>query len=468
MSSKYKKNPYVLFLRISDEEYILWDTLNRNRYRVNRETKDAIENNIEKLPSQTINELSKNDVIISNNISPKKLLQQLETDIKPDKEYAGLGIILSHECNLGCTYCLNNKRDSDPKERMKEKNIENIFKLVDGNNLPTKKCEDLLFELTGGEPLLPKNKDLVLTLFKKLEERGISIIINSNGTNINDYIDIILEYETLIGNITIPIDGPRKVHNKRRPYKSGGGTYDDIISGISSLINRGFDNISTSMMIDESNIEHLPEHLEILYNKGILEKTGVTTAIPSSYGCWSVDRAREVKRRGKIMKKGIDILNEMDQISKFKEYLKFDNGLGCSFILEQVLKTNVKMPEIKTTHCPAFQRRGLSFLPDGYIYPCLQCESLERLQIGKYNPKIELYYENMEMLKDRNISNLSQCWDCSLLLICAGGCPFRDMDKDELKDMKSGNISHIGTTTCITSKELFEEHLPTFLNDNFI
>ena len=68
-------------------------------------------------------------------------------------------------------------------------------------------------------------------------------------------------------------------------------------------------------------------------------------------------------------------------------------------------------------------------------------------------PEQRLYPENIKKLRSRNIFNLKQCQECSILPICGGTCPFRDMNKGD-KDI-------LNSVSCM-AKDLMENEISEF------
>lgn len=52
-----------------------------------------------------------------------------------------------------------------------------------------------------------------------------------------NYINIFKRFENTIDSVQITIDGIKLIHDSRRVYKNGKGTFDDIVNGLDLLVN---------------------------------------------------------------------------------------------------------------------------------------------------------------------------------------------------------------------------------------
>jgi len=93
----------------------------------------------------------------------------------------------------------------------------------------------------------------------------------------------------------------------------------------------------------------------------------------------------------------------------------------------------------------------ISFAPDGKLYPCCGLSTHDMYPMEEYiNPHLDI--NAISQLKRRNILNLKKCHDCKFLLVCGGGCAFRDSDE--------GNVD-LYNTTCLP-KNLLEKEISEF------
>jgi len=105
--------------------------------------------------------------------------------------YARLPVLLNVDvtmrCNMNCLHCL-------AKDFNKKEDLEISNKLLDWIN----ESPFMVIVLTGGEPLLPEYETKVLTLLRKIHNKGL--IIDTNGTFFPSFtlLKTILEKNVLI------------------------------------------------------------------------------------------------------------------------------------------------------------------------------------------------------------------------------------------------------------------------------
>lgn len=92
---------------------------------------------------------------------------------------------LSNICNLNCSFCSKDKRK---KRSLTINEFEYILKQV-------KNYTKLIYLHVKGEPLLYKNLEDV---FKLCEENNIKIKITTNGIFLNKYVDLINKYDNIV------------------------------------------------------------------------------------------------------------------------------------------------------------------------------------------------------------------------------------------------------------------------------
>ena len=58
--------------------------------------------------------------------------------------------------------------------------------------------------------------------------------------------------------VQVTLDGPRELHDARRPHKDGGGTFDRIAAGVDALLEAGVP-VNLRVVADRENLPRLPE-----------------------------------------------------------------------------------------------------------------------------------------------------------------------------------------------------------------
>ena len=160
-----------------NDEYILINLLNGlsdilseedlNLIKFWRKSDDIEFNN--KYEIDLYNVLTKRKYMMKNREEENKYKEsQLETlrknYEKRKKNIKDLGIVLTYDCNFGCSYCFESNASSHEKDLLTEDMIDRTEELFPD-------IESIL--LYGGEPLLEQNMDIVKYIIKNIQIKNI-------------------------------------------------------------------------------------------------------------------------------------------------------------------------------------------------------------------------------------------------------------------------------------------------------
>lgn len=136
-------------------------------------------------------------------------------------------------CNINCSYCYLPERTNSNKITLEVFDAA-LEALIKDNLLNS----ELSIVWHAGEPLvLPPAfyKPFFELAYHKLQPRNVSVShsIQTNGTLITqEWCDFITEHSIKIG---VSIDGPQPIHDANRKTRSGKGTFDKVMAGITLL-----------------------------------------------------------------------------------------------------------------------------------------------------------------------------------------------------------------------------------------
>ncbi len=172
-------------------------------------------------------------------------------------------IVPTYNCNLICSYCFQNDMRTDTGTHgmltvMTRQMADRIFQSI--QNLEVDKKPPMPFQrhftLFGGEPLLPATRDINQYLIEKAFAMGdSSFTAITNGTYLDTYRDLL--GPRAISRLQITLDGPKAVHDKRRSFKDGTGSFDRIALNIGMALELGI-RVSLRINVDTGNINSLP------------------------------------------------------------------------------------------------------------------------------------------------------------------------------------------------------------------
>lgn len=149
-------------------------------------------------------------------------------------------IELTEDCNIRCTYCVFD--ESDPSERNHNKksiSLKTALAAID-NFLSRVGSDECYLVFYGGEPLLEFSliKDIV-SHCNRIQEKKIKFSFTTNGVSLTSE-----KFEFLVKNdffVTVSVDGPDFIHDKRRISKTGKGTFHILKKNLENL--RNYDTV---------------------------------------------------------------------------------------------------------------------------------------------------------------------------------------------------------------------------------
>lgn len=296
-----------------------------------------------------------------------------------------LGIVLTYDCNFGCSYCFESNVNNHDKDILTDEMIDRAEELFPN-------IETIL--LYGGEPLLEQNIEIIRYIIKKYPDKEYRII--TNGYGIDKYIDILQKIK--VKWLQVTLDGVKETHDKSRFLKDNRlGTYDKLISNIDLAIKNNI-RIKIRMNISKANYQECLELRENLKKEYPDNKLLIFELQP-------------IFQLDDESKNFLEpILYSVDEYS--------DNTINnMSSNLHRSL-IDGKPIGLKYYSCPAETSARL-IDNRGDIYSCLVSVGNRDSRVGTYYPEFK-YFE--KSLINRNITTIEQCKSCKFALLCGGGC----------------------------------------------
>ena len=440
----YKLNKYIWTLNLGGGNYLLYNSLFQKAARIDEELKDILESvtDLKELTEHKdiVDMLKKMGVLLPEDFDEMTYLRTLFKDVEStfDIGYESFVFLLTWDCNLDCNFCLEKKyRTSIPERDMTAEMIENAFLFID----KFKKDPVKSLDISGGEPLLLKNKENVEKILESARKRGLnSLTITTNGGTLCEYADLLLKYEDTINLVRTTLDGIKDYHDKRRG-PGGVGSYDRVVQGITSLISKGFqsEKIHITVRFDKTLAKKIDNIIETFETLQFIGKIGITFSTINNYG---VNPEKTAEIREEIWRDFIAYFKEDAELLK---YITVTDETQTAKIIMDILIKGKVLP------VDPFGCGGLSgvtsavFAPDGKVYFCMVPAGLKEYSLGEYYPEISVSTEAIKEIRKRTFFTLKECHECKFMPVCSGGCPYAD---------GSG-------ITCL-AKSLFEEEISQF------
>ncbi|MBQ7577193.1 MAG: radical SAM protein [Synergistaceae bacterium] len=262
--------------------------------------------------------------------------------------------------------------------------------------------------LYGGEPLLAENKDIIRYICEKCRENDMTIRATTNGTDLDKYLDLIQEFK--FTNLQITVDGPKEIHDKRRFFADGSGSFDKIMNNIALALEREI-KIIVHVNVGKSNIDHMSELEQEFKSRGFTEKKNF------SYYFRGVFDTPDAIDESEILKTLINSGHSLYDAIKLASFYSISARSLYAWLDKKI------WPKINPTYCGT--QNSMNVIgPDGLIFPCWNVVAKDELAMGFVDEASQKFLYNFSMTewRTRYVNNMTPCKDCEYLMLCGGGC----------------------------------------------
>lgn len=313
--------------------------------------------------------------------------QSQYNQMKYSRETLNIMLIMTYKCNCNCKYCFE-----DLSRELYDDRDDDLIKITNYIIDQYKKHEYKKLDLHffGGEPTLRYKEMIAVSTI--LRENNVNVRFNviTNGVLINEKMISELK-EAKIDTFQITVDGPKIIHDQRRPLKTGKSSWDEIAQGLEALSNADSE-ISIRINIDRENVAYLQEICDSI-PKGIIENEFTNIYIAPIVGVLKGSFKETMSERITILK------------------------TAWAEIHEKNLPISINLPSYSP--CPVDSFDSAYYLDlKGNIYSCGGF-------VGKKHRIERIYDNNLEGFYERvNKSVDEMCMKCSFYPVCGGGCTF--------------------------------------------
>ncbi|RII30539.1 MAG: putative geopeptide radical SAM maturase [Geobacter sp.] len=305
-------------------------------------------------------------------------------------------VVLNLDCNLACPYCY--------EDRFRGRHYmtpEIALQLVDHirhEQFDQGRSVKLVFY--GGEPLLSLGliRDISGQLQRAAAEQGCdySFSLVTNGTLLTgSVVEELLPLGYCGAKVTL--DGPAALHNQSRPFVSGKGSFNTIVTNLASIC--GLAPLQLGGNYTQDNYRDFPLLLDNLMEREI-----------------TPDKVTTVLFAPVVPKSGAQTVAD------------FNGACTCShepwlieaadYLREETLQRGYSAPKPRLTSCMVEFANDLVINHDGSLYKCPAFMAYDELRIGTLGDGIGDYQvsHNLDLWKNE------ECLDCPYLPLCFGGC----------------------------------------------
>ncbi|HEY6011990.1 MAG TPA: geopeptide radical SAM maturase [Nitrospirota bacterium] len=305
-------------------------------------------------------------------------------------------VVMSLDCNLACPYCFEGTRKG--KFYLSEKTADDLVSFIQGN---AEGRAEIGLCFYGGEPLLSTKR--IIEISEKLrtcsDAKGIkySFSLITNGTLLTRPV---VEELKMFGlrSCRVTLDGPRGLHDRSRPFRSGAGTFDIIIRNLEQAA--GAIDVHVNGNFTEANYRAFPGLLDLLVGSGL----GPDRI--SSIGFYPV------------FNEGTRVSPDFhDGCTSTDELWVAEAG---TFLRGEILARGYRTEEVEPSACMIERTDHLVVNWDGSLYKCPGLIGRKEFCAGTVLTGV------VDHASAHGIGNWknAECLACKYLPLCFGGCRY--------------------------------------------
>ena len=425
-------------------EHIVFSTRTQAMVKVGQDLKntlDSIGKNGGHFPLQhkeDLEQLYKMGILVQNEEEEQAKLKSFFHQLKYgyDRSKFAVTILTTHACNFKCVYCF---------EESSRENVKLDFEtreLVIGwlkRRVQRMGYKGLTLNYYGGEPLLNlraiEHISSEMKQWCKSKGLNFAITIQTNGYLMTP--DLTAKLITLgLKKVRVSVDGIKENHDRNRPLRGGGATFDRIIKNIRDCADKV--EICISMGYEKDDIGPIEALINYLDGLGILHKLGEFICSPiiptlGPKGNSKAIRGSECMRSQEdhTMAKAVGKIKELMDRNSLKYTCNMSIN-ACGLVREN---------------------SGVTIDQQGRFYRCNSLLGHPEFAIG--DARHDEFNETQKEFRDLDV--WKQCpVDCAYLPMCSGGC--------RLMSFVGGN-KNFKVVSC--KKDYLNEMAPEFIKRDY-
>ncbi len=270
-------------------------------------------------------------------------------------------IYMTFLCNLRCIYCFQGHRFHGRGGVIQSAVIGALFDALAEFRQRWPSPRPPVLTLVGGEPLLKRKSqwEAIARILDLSDQQGYRTRILTNGVDLAFYSDLLAGYD--LNFIQVTLDGPKQVHDRRRVFADGEGSFDYVTEGIDKAVDKGL-HVVIRVNIDAQNVGLLPDLADFILKKNWLDKgvaVGVTPVdefVPESEWCAEQTRIHTLKQL-------LDVKRQHTQTSFMVV------GYRLAQFFDHIVEKGC-LPAPTFRYCPAVIGNQVSFDHEGRMFAC--------------------------------------------------------------------------------------------------
>ena len=357
------------------------------------------------LPPATAETLTRLGMVVDASLNERAEAEQRFAEGKHDMSYIDLTVLLTHDCQLRCTYCFEGEKS---RKYISDGTASEILRFLESMK---QVCRRLRVTWFGGEPLM------AYAQLRRLS-RTLTDFCNSNGIEYrgdmttNGYALSLQRCKELVGELAvrryiITIDGPASVHDHRRPLVGGQPTFARIMKNVDHLASCGA-QITLRMTIDHKNASAIPQLLNEIADAPFAGQVQLSFCRTIDYN-FTPDTAKA------------KMFSREEWAEVEWNLMQYAHRLGL---------WQYGFPHAAPSG-GCLRNGDIVVDADGQIYKCLDTVGDSRWLCGHISSPGSPVPEWMERWMAWSPADNAKCSCCTLQPLCNGGCPHNALFEDK-------------------------------------
>ena len=380
-------------IKCDNEEWILFNIFTGKVLKVSDEIHHIIVNdNLDILSEADKNTLVKHGFIVNSYSEEINKVASKLKDMKYNNDRLVITILTNMGCNLGCKYCHENGfMDHKILDDVQINKINNWI----SSQVKNGQYKNVTIYFYGGEPTINMHAIESISNYVNVLSRKYNFnydySMSTNGTLLNDenVERLVLAH---VCDIQVTLDGPRDIHNYRKPFLDGTGTFDIIIENIKKYYNKL--NFTVRVNVDKNNYDKIPELMDIIVENKLQNKVFFYLDLVSS----------------------THVQNEYCNNYVFTSMKEM---ASITYLWQEQKKRGIPLQGKNVIEglCGNLSKSNVTISASGEFYMCPGLCGIKDACLGNLDAGYNSVFDTMT-----KINVWENCKDCKYLPMCAGGC----------------------------------------------
>lgn len=380
------------------------------------------------------------------------VLARMESEFSKVSHPVSFQLIPTYGCNFKCAYCYEGSLTSE-QYQWSDSDIDHVVaacrRLVEPSGTS---LADSRFTVLGGEVIRASTFAGVHRLVERLAAAGgTHFEAVTNGYELAEHAE---RMQALgINHVQITVDGPQKIHDKRRPIRVlRGSSFERILAGVSRCLGLGM-TVNLRVNIDQRNIPSLGKLVAEFDAQGWLDHP--------RFHAYLAPLERDFSGKTRFATEDEMARMLADLAAEEPRILRLNWGLhGLRFLY--YLRAG-RRPQPVMRYCGA-TRGDYTLDARNGVYTCwfgagqgdFKVAEISDIAAGK--PLHALEQQRLDRWRSRGVTAVQPCGSCKWALVCGGGCAFKAQAKTG--DMMNPNCAPFASIYAAVGRLIYETPSP--------